>query len=393
MRRPTILQIVPTLETGGAERTAIDVAAAIVAKGGRALVASEGGRMVPELVAVGGEPIAFPAATKNPLAMIANIGRLAALARAEGVDLIHARSRAPAWVALGAARRLGLPFVTTYHGAYKERSRFKNLYNSVMARGDVVIANSEWTGRLVAARHPFAAGRIVAIPRGSDLTGLRPESVAPERIAALRAAWKVPAGARVVLQVARLTGWKGQKVLIEALARLDRAGHTDLVAVLAGDAQGRDDYAAALKAQAAAAAGLGDRVLLVGHCSDVPAALRLADVVAVASTEPEAFGRAAVEAQAAGVPLVATDLGAVSETVLAPPEVPEAARTGWRVPPDDADALAAGIASALALGEGARSALAARAWEHVASRFSLAQMTDATLHIYDTLLKSRGAGF
>ncbi|MQT12921.1 glycosyltransferase family 4 protein [Segnochrobactrum spirostomi] len=392
MRRPTILQIVPTLETGGAERTAIDVAAAVVAKGGRALVASQGGRMVPELVAAGGEPIDFPAATKNPLAMIANIGRLAALAKAEGVDLIHARSRAPAWVALGAARRLGVPFVTTYHGAYKERSRFKNLYNSVMARGDVVIANSEWTGRLVAERHPFAKGRIVAIARGSDLTGLRPESVGPERIAALRAAWALPAGARVVLQVARLTGWKGQRVLIEALARLDRAGHKDLVAVLAGDAQGRDDYAAALKAQAAAA-GLGDRVLLVGHCSDVPAALRLADVVAVASTEPEAFGRAAVEAQAAGVPLVATDLGAVSETVLAPPEVAEDARTGWRVPPNDADALAGAIAAALALSAEARAALAARAWTHVASRFSLAQMTDATLHIYDTLLKSRGAGF
>ena len=388
---PTVLQILPNLEAGGAERTAVDVAAALVAAGMRAIVASEGGRLVPELLAAGGEHVAFPAATKNPAAMAMNVPRLARLVRAEGVDVLHARSRAPAWVALAAARRTGIAFVTTYHGAYGERSALKRLYNSVMARGDAVIANSEWTARLVAERHPWAAGRIVAIPRGSDLAAFALGAATAERIAALAAEWRLPpAGARppIVLQPTRLTHWKGQTVLLAAMARLAAAGTPALV-VLAGDAQGRDDYVGALERQIAEA-GLVGKVIIPGHCADMPAALALADVVAVPSIEPEAFGRVAVEAQAAGVPVVASDLGATAETVLAPPAASADGRTGWRVPAGDAVALAAAIGEALALPPPARAALAARARTHVAARFSLAAMTNATLAVYDRLLSQQG---
>jgi UDP-N-acetylglucosamine:LPS N-acetylglucosamine transferase len=141
----TVLQIIPELDAGGAERTAIDVAAALVNAGARALVASEGGRLVSELQARGGLWIPFPAKTKNPLKMALNVRRLRQLIRRERVDLVHARSRAPAWVALAAARKENVPFVTTYHGAYSGAGALKVLYNSVMARGDVVIANSGFT--------------------------------------------------------------------------------------------------------------------------------------------------------------------------------------------------------------------------------------------------------
>lgn len=384
---PTVLQILPNLEAGGAERTAVDVAAALVAAGMRAIVASEGGRLVPELLAAGGEHVAFPAATKNPAAMALNVPRLARLVRAEGVDILHARSRAPAWSALAAARLTGVAFVTTYHGAYNERTRIKRLYNSVMARGDIVIANSEWTARLVAGRHPWAEARIVAIPRGSDLAAFAPGAVTAERIAALAAQWRLPpAGERppVVLQPTRLTQWKGQTVLVDAMARLAASG-TRALTVFAGDAQGRDDYVAGLSAQIAAA-GLSDSVIIPGHCTDMPAALALADVVAVPSIEPEAFGRVAVEAQAAGVPVVASDLGATAETVAAPPAVSAAARTGWRVPAGDAAALAMALGAAMALSPQARADLAGRARAHVGARFSLAAMTDATLAVYGRLL-------
>jgi hypothetical protein len=132
----TVLQIIPDLDAGGAERTAIDVAAGLVEIGARALVATEGGRLVGELQAKGGIWIPFPAGSKNPLAMTLNVRRLARIAHNERAAIIHARSRAPAWVALGAARALGLPLVTTYHGSYAARSAAKRLYNSVMARGD-----------------------------------------------------------------------------------------------------------------------------------------------------------------------------------------------------------------------------------------------------------------
>jgi len=382
--RSTVLQVIPELDTGGAERTTVDIAAALVARGDRALVASQGGRLVAELEALGGEHVTLPLATKSPLGLGRNAGALARLTEAEGVDLVHARSRAPAWSALWAARRSGVPFVTTYHGIYKQTNRAKALYNSVMARGDAVIANSRYTADLIAARHPVAAGRIAVVYRGSDLDALDPANVSGERRAALRTAWGLPEGVPVILNVARLTGWKGQRVLIDALARLARETDRPFVAVLAGDAQGRAEYLADLETRIAQA-GLSDRVRLPGHCADVPAALALADVAVVASTEPEAFGRAAVEAQAAGVPVIATDLGAARETVRTPPDVDEDARTGWRVPPNDAPALSAAIAAALFLPPDARARLTRRARAHVHASFSLAAMCQATLAVYDTL--------
>lgn len=383
----TVLQIIPELETGGAERTAVDIAVALAGIGARALVATEGGRLVGELQSRGGEWIPFPAGTKNPFAMAWNTRRLARIAHDEGAGLIHARSRAPAWVGLGAARILGIPFVTTYHGSYSGQSPSppKRLYNSVMARGDVVIANSNYTAGLIRSFYPWAAERIRVIHRGTDLALFSPSAVAPERVDALRRAWGVSPHERIVLVGARLTAWKGQKVLIEAASLLRESGLADVAYVLAGDAQGRNGYVAELDALIAAR-GLKGIVRRVGHCADMAAAFRAASVVAVPSVEPEAFGRTAVEAQALGTPVIVSDLGAVPETVLAPPAEPASARTGWRVPPGDAPALAAALAEALGLGATARAKMAERARAHVEAHFSLERMVEATLDTYMALL-------
>jgi glycosyltransferase involved in cell wall biosynthesis len=381
----TILQIIPELEAGGAERTAVDIAAGLAAVGARALVATEGGRLVGELQAKGGVWVPFPAATKNPAAMLVNVRRLARVCHDEGAALIHARSRAPAWVGLGAARALGRPFVTTYHGSYAGRSSIKVLYNSVMARGDAVIANSHYTADLIRAAYPQAADRIRVIHRGTDFSVFSPQAVASERVEALRKAWGVAPHERIVLLAARLTGWKGQTVLVEAAARLRDAGLGDVVYVLAGDPQGRDSYVRELDALIGARR-LAGTVRRVGHCADMPAAFLAASVVAVPSTEPEAFGRSAVEAQAMGTPVVVSDLGAVPETVLAPPAVPPHERTGWRLPAGDAGALAEALGAALALGATARAALGARARAHVGQAFSLERMVAQTLDVYGALL-------
>lgn len=386
----TVLQIIPALEAGGAERTTVDMAAALAEAGARPLVATEGGRLVGELQAKGGIWVPFPANTKNPLAMALNVERLARLCRQEGVQILHARSRAPAWVALGAARRQKIPFVTTYHGSYSGRTAVKVLYNSVMARGDAVIANSHYTADLIRRAHPEQAGdRITVIHRGTDLSTFTPSAVAPARVESLRRAWGVAPHERVVLLAARLTAWKGQRVLIEAAARLRDLGLTDFTVVLAGDPQGRTAYERELDALIEAR-GLTGLVRRVGHCADMPAAFRAASVVAVPSVEPEAFGRAAVEAQALGIPVVVSDLGAVPETVLAPPDVDPAQRTGWRVPPGDAAALAEAVKEALSLGASARDALARRAQGHVEANFSLDRMIAATLGVYADLLNREG---
>ena len=380
-----ILQVIPDLVTGGAERTTVDVAAAIVQAGGTALVASEGGQMVAELDAVGARHITLPVKSKSPLAIWKNAARLQRIIEAEGVGLIHARSRAPAWSAHLAARRCRIPFVTTYHGIYNQKGPLKALYNSVMARGDTVIANSAYTARLIAERHSFARDRIEIIHRGSDLSALAPGAVGKDRKEALATAWGLEPGHPVILQLARVTGWKGQRVVIDAMAALKNAHLTAPLAILAGDAQGRDDYVTELKSKISGH-GLENQVKLVGHCADVPAALALADLSVVASTEAEAFGRAAVEAQAAGVPVIVSDLGAVPETVLAPPEVPEADRTGWRVPPGDPKALAEAIKHALKMPEDERQALTARASAHVTEKFSVETMCARTLAVYERLL-------
>jgi glycosyltransferase involved in cell wall biosynthesis len=384
----TILQIIPELETGGAERTTVDIAEALAAVGARAIVATEGGRLVGELQAKGGEWMPFPAASKNPAGMAWNAQKLAALLKREKVDIVHARSRAPAWVALAATKLTRTPFLTTYHGSYSGKSPPKVLYNSVMARGDVVIANSEYTADLIRAAHPFAAAKIRVIPRGADLSAFHPTSVEHGRVLRLRETWGVGPHERIVLHAARLTGWKGQRVLIDAAKIMRDQGLGDVVFMLAGDAQGRSAYVKELD-ELIAARGVKDVVRRVGHVADMPAAMMAAAAVAVPSIEPEAFGRVAVEAQAIGAPVVVSNLGAVPETVLAPPDVAPEQRTGWRVPPGDAVALAEALTQALALRPSSRDALAQRGRAHVEAHFSLQQMVDKTLDVYAALIEQR----
>jgi glycosyltransferase involved in cell wall biosynthesis len=385
-KRPTILQIIPELDTGGAELSTIEIAGAVEAAGGRAIVMTEGGRLVQRLRDTGAYVQFFPAAAKNPIQLVWNAHRIARVIRRDRVDLIHARSRAPAWSALLAARQTGIPFVTTYHGAYSERTAVKRLYNSVMARGDAVIANSHYTADLIRMRYGTPSSRLHVIYRGVDPTEFDPAQIAPERVAALRTHWKVGETTRVILQAARLTAWKGQSVLIEAARLLkEQGGLGDAAVILAGDPQGRSTYAAGLR-EAIAAAGLEGQVRIVGHVADMPAAFLAAHVAVVASTEPEAFGRAATEAEAMGTPIIATDIGAPPETVLSVQRAGPDAATGWLVPPSDAAHLAEALAAALAQTPEARAQMGARARDHVAERFSLAVMKQQTLQIYDALL-------
>jgi glycosyltransferase involved in cell wall biosynthesis len=338
------------------------------------------------VAAAGGEALAFPAAAKNPLKLLANARAIRRIVAAEGVDLIHARSRAPAWSALAAARAAAIPFVTTYHGAYNEANALKRLYNGVMARGDIVIANSRFTANLIAARHEVASERLEVIHRGVDLTAFDPRAIVPERVAALRRQWGVAPDQRIILQAARLTRWKGQRLLIDALGKLNSGGGLQsTVAVLAGDPQGRNDYVQELHQQIENH-GLRGRVLLPGHVNDIAAAYVAAHVTVIASVEPEAFGRTAIEAGALECPVVATDLGAPPEIILAQPIVPPEEITGWLVPVGGPDKLAASLRQALALSAAERTAIGRRARQHVLAHFTMAHMQRRTLAVYDRLL-------
>lgn len=371
---PAVLQVLPALGAGGVERGTLEIADAVVRAGWRAFVASAGGPLVARLEALGARHVTLPLATKSPAGIWRNAAALEALVRREHIGILHARSRAPAWSGWLAARRSGAHFVTTYHGTYNEGLPGKRFYNSVMARGERVIAISSFIAEHLRARHGTDPGRIRTIARGVDEALFDPARVAPERVAALRAAWGVPQGRPVVMLPARVTRWKGQGVLVEAMARLPG----DALALLVGDAQGRTGFVDELRARIAAL-GLADRVRLVGHADDMPAALLLADVVVHASTDAEAFGRTVIEAQAMERCVIASDLGGPRETVVE-------GVTGWRVPPGDAAALAAAIDRILALPVADRVAMGARARAAVLAGFTTARMQAATLAVYRELL-------
>lgn len=380
----TILQAVPRLETGGSEQSTLEIVQALARAGAKALVATEGGRMATAVTQAGGEIIPLPMASKNPLTILANARRLEEIVNARSVTLVHARSRAPAWSAFLATRRTKRPFVTTYHGAYSSRVPFKMLYNSVMARGDRVIANSHYTARLIAGRHRVPPEHMRVIYRGIDLSRFEPEEISPARVRSLQVAWGVAEGQKIILHAARLSRWKGQADVVEAARRLRDAGQLgDAVVIFAGDTQGRDEYREEIEAQIRDA-GLRDSVRLVGHCDDIPAAFSLAAVAIIASTRAETFGRTSIESQAAGCPVIVTDVGAAPENVI-PPSSGENF-TGWVVPIADPAALAASLAEALSLSDETRAAIGQRARAHVASQFTLREMQRATLAVYDELL-------
>ncbi len=361
----TILQVLPALEAGGAELGALEIAGAIRKAKARPLVVSSGGRMAAGL---GADHIALPVHRKNPVGLWRNAARLEELIEREGVDLVHALSRAPAWSAGSAARRTGVPFVTTFHGAYGARSAAKRAWNRIMIRGDLVIAVSDFIAAHMREIYGCPPERIRVVHQGIDAAAFDPAAVDPREAAALRAAWAVPEDARVVLLPGRLTRLKGHAVLIEAMRLLT---DLNLVAVFVGSDRARDAFRRELEALAR-----GLAVHFAGHTDDVATAYAVSDVVVSASVRPESFGRVLAEAGAMGVPVVASDHGGAREIV-------EHGDTGWLVAPRDPAALADGIRSALAA---AGPALAERARAHVTARFTLARMRAGTLAVYGELL-------
>jgi glycosyltransferase involved in cell wall biosynthesis len=379
----TLLQVIPDLDTGGAEQTTLDISAAVVRAGGRSLVASRGGRMASQLAADGATLVTMPVHTKNPMKAMANAARLSRLVRREKIDLIHVRSRAPAFSALWAAGATNTPLVATYHGVYNAGSGLKRWYNAVMTRGAAVIANSEYTRDHVLTEHDLDPGRITAIARGMDMARFDPEAVSDDRVQALRRAWRVSEDdPRVkILLAGRLTRWKGQGLLIDAAARVKARGRSDFLILMAGDDQGRAGYRAELE-QAIATGGLQDAVRLVGHCADMPAAYLVADLAAAPSLDPEAFGRTAVEPQAMGRPVLAANHGAARETVVP-------GDTGWLVSPGDAAAWALALEAAISVSPDMRRRMGQAARERAVRLYSVETMCAATLSVYAQVLKSQ----
>lgn len=374
-RHPTVLQILPSLNGGGVERGTIEMASAMKEAGWTPIVASSGGIMTHELKRIGVRHITLPLASKNPFVMRRNISRLAAIVREFDVDILHARSRAPAWSAYFTAKRTGAHFVTTFHAAYTRGGFLKNAYNAIMTKGEKVIAISDFIAHHILRNYDIAPEKVVTIPRGVDCRKFNPAAIHAERIIDMARSWGLPDGVPVIMLPGRLTRLKGHRTFIEALARIkDR----EFLALLVGSTEGREAYCEELNALVKSH-DLEGRVQIKGHCDDMAVALMLSDVVVSATTVPEGFGRVAVEAQAMGRPVIATAHGGSMETIID-------RETGWLVPVGDVDVMAAALAEAIDLSSEDREAVAIKAREHVMTHFAIEHMCNATIAFYEDVL-------
>jgi glycosyltransferase involved in cell wall biosynthesis len=376
LKGKTILQILPNLKQGGVERGTIEMAKAIADAGGTAIVVSGGGAMVAQLQRIGVEHITLPVGSKNPLRWPSIRRKLRLIMTDNNIDLVHVRSRAPAWIAIPAAKVLKIPVVTTVHGRFKATNMFKKYYNSIMMRADRIIAISDYVSDLIIRQFPKVADKITIIHRGVDVDLFNPKAVNAQRTINAADKLNVDENKKIIMLPARPTLWKGQEVMIAAMAKLT---HKDAVLILVGAGAGRDAFQSKLMALIASH-NMQGRVILAPETNDMPAAMMLADVVVMPSLTPEPFGRVAIEAQAMGRPVVAFDHGGAVESIIA-------GTTGWLAKPADVDDLAAAVDTALSLKPRARQQYSKRARQHVLDDFTTDLMKSKTLTIYRKLLK------
>lgn len=331
-----ILQVTAALDQGGVERGTVEMAAFIVAQGAQSFVASQGGRLVKELEGGGTKHFLLPLASRNPVTIIYSAWQLRKIIRREKIDLLHARSRAPAWAALFAGKLTGTKMVTTFHGTHRIQNLVKKWYNSVMVSGIRVIAISIFMKNHILQNYLSDAALIDVAPRGFDPTVFDPDSVSDSQRQALKQQLGLAAGTAVISLPGRLTRWKGQTLFLEALGQLKELKWQ---ALLIGGGGKKVAYVNELKVLAKKL-GIADRVIFVGDQNDIVPYYAISDLVVSASTEPEAFGRVAVEAQAMAKPIIASAHGGSLETV-------RDGETGWLFTNGDVAALAATLRTAL----------------------------------------------
>jgi glycosyltransferase involved in cell wall biosynthesis len=381
----TILQLVPALRDDPAGHAAVDIALTLLHAGARAIIAGDGGPLVGELRAAGGEWVPMPTDTINPWRIKTNAGAIGRIIAAERVDIVHAQSAGAAWSALAAIGKMPVYLVTSFPDRIEAASWLGTRFGASLTRGHRVIAPSSYVSRAMIERYAIAPERVTVIPRAIDTAQFNPAFVTPERIAMTRRAWGILPGTRVVLVPGRLAEWNGQMSVIDATRMLVGGGGRTLAVVFAGDDRTNARYTKALQSRARAH-GVDTLCRFVGHCPDMPLALAAADVVVVPSLQPPMTGRAVAEAQAMGRPVVTTSIGMLPENLLSPPRMSEDLRTGWVVRPGHPAEIAGAIAAALALDATAYEALGARARQFAEFMFSPQSVAQAIRGVYTSLL-------
>lgn len=376
---PVILQVLPELGQGGVELGTIQVAEALCNAGITNYVASSGGRMVHQLERMNVEHITLPLKSKNPFIMWKNARKLSEIIKAKDINIVHARSRAPAWSAYWAAKRCGVHFMTTFHGTYGLGPLgIKKIYNKIMAMGEKVIAISSHIKKHVMINYGISEDKIAFIHRCVDVEKFNPAVITAERLKNTIEQYDLPTDKKIILLIGRLTHWKGQELMIDALAKIkDRS---DFHCVFTGDDQGRTKYTEGL-IKKIKQYDMSGRFTFIRHTDDVPALMKACDIVVSASIEPEAFGRIAAEGEAMGKIVIASDIGGSLDNL-------KDGITGRHFKSGDAEDLAQKIAWALDLSDDERKKMSQAAQNFIKENFTKQIMCGKTLAVYRALVNN-----
>ena len=374
-KTPTILQVLPALESGGVERGTLEISEAIMASSWRSLVISKGGRLVEALERQGAKHFEINIGSKNPFAWPKSFKKLKRVISEYNVDVVHARSRMPAWICKYGAQQCGVPFITTFHGRYRDTNALKRIYNSIMVRGECVIAISKFLANDIQSRYGVSDDALKVIPRGADISLFNREIVSEETTNRLIKNWGVPDNTPVIMLPARLTRWKGHGLLINALSLIK---DMPFFCILVGEYDTKTSYKSELEALIKRR-GLENRVKITGHCEDMASAYKISEVVVSASLDPEPFGRIAVEAQAMEKPIIASNIGGSNETIINE-------KTGFLFEAGDANSLSKKIIQAITMDESSLKLMGKEGRKNVIKKFNVEKMCFSTYSEYKRLV-------
>jgi glycosyltransferase involved in cell wall biosynthesis len=377
-----VLQVIPKLGYGGAETGCYDIAHYLPENNCGSFIVTSGGELLKFIDKKKVKIIKLPVHSKNPLIIFINFLALVAIILVKNISIVHARSRAPAWSCLLAAKITGRKFVTTFHGTYNFNNKIKKFYNSVMVRSDLIIAGSNFIFSHIKdnyTKYLNAKKKLLVIFRGINVDYFDPTTKLDSDEKKLLKKWQIEKDKKIILLPGRLTGWKGQEVFIEAINLLNiELGYEAFYAVILGSDQGRDLYKKKL-IRITEQHRLNNQVKFIDHCNDMALAYKVSDIVISASIEPEAFGRVAVEAQSMEKPIIASDIGGSNETIIDE-------KTGFLFESNNAKSLSKKILKVLSMDETRLQSIGKEGRKNIIQKFNVEKMCFSTYSEYKRIL-------
>ena len=377
-----VLQVIPKLGYGGAETGCYDIAHYLSEKDCGSFIATSGGELLKFVKKDKVKVFRLPVHSKNPILIIFNTIILSIFILINNINIVHARSRAPAWACYLACLITRRNFVTTFHGTYNFENNLKKFYNSIMLRSKLTIAGSNFIFNHINENYSEYLNRkkkLRVIFRGINIDYYNQKNISILKQEKMKQEWKLSQNKFTILMPGRLTPWKGQEKFIEALNILiEDYNNSNFQAVVLGSDQGRKVYKKKL-IDLVQRYRLSQKIKFIDHCKEMPLAYSLADVVVSASIEPEAFGRVSVEAQAMGKPIIASDLGGSKETILK-------GKSGFLYKHDDPRQLAKALNIVIELDQDALNSIGNEGRKNITKKFDVEAMCDSTLREYKKLL-------